>query len=197
MPRDYRKTAIYKLVCKDVSIKDCYVGHTTEFIQRKSKHKNKCNTKSGKNYNLKVYKFIRDNGGWENWSMIEVEKYPCNDEREASAREFYWYDLLDATLNSCIPNRSKQEYRVDYRENNIEKLTTQTLCPCGGSFNYSHKTRHEQTTRHTDYLSNKTQVKHTRDEQIICQCGGRYKYSDKSRHFRTLLHQEFDNSNNI
>ena len=30
---------------------------------------------------------IRENGDWNNWSMIEIEKYPCNDDNEARARE--------------------------------------------------------------------------------------------------------------
>ena len=29
---------------------------------------------------------MRDNGGWQNWSMIEIEKYPCNDQQEATKR---------------------------------------------------------------------------------------------------------------
>ena len=29
---DYSRTVIYKIVCNDLSITDCYVGHTTEFI---------------------------------------------------------------------------------------------------------------------------------------------------------------------
>ena len=30
---------------------------------------------------------IRDNGGWDNFKMIEVEKYPCKDKRDAERRE--------------------------------------------------------------------------------------------------------------
>jgi hypothetical protein len=26
-----------------------------------------------------VYSTIRENGGWNNWSMVEIEKYPCKD----------------------------------------------------------------------------------------------------------------------
>jgi hypothetical protein len=37
---DYSKTIIYKIVCKDVNIKDCYVGSTTNFTNRKGQHKN-------------------------------------------------------------------------------------------------------------------------------------------------------------
>ena len=32
---DYSKTIIYKIVCKDINIKDCYVGSTTNFTNRK------------------------------------------------------------------------------------------------------------------------------------------------------------------
>ena len=67
---DYSKTIIYKLCCKDVNITDEYVGGTTNFYGRKGNHKGKCN-----NSNTRVYKFIRENGGWDNWEMIEIEKY--------------------------------------------------------------------------------------------------------------------------
>jgi len=41
-PADYSETIIYKLVCKDSSIKDTYIGHTTNFVQRKNSHKISC-----------------------------------------------------------------------------------------------------------------------------------------------------------
>ena len=36
---DYSKTIIYKIVCKDLAVKDVYVGSTTHFINRKYGHK--------------------------------------------------------------------------------------------------------------------------------------------------------------
>jgi hypothetical protein len=30
-PMDYSKTIVYKICCKDVDVKDVYVGHTTDF----------------------------------------------------------------------------------------------------------------------------------------------------------------------
>ena len=56
-----------------------------------------------KEYKFKVYDFIRNNGDWDNWSMIEIEKYPCNDGNEAKARERYWIETLKATLNERTP----------------------------------------------------------------------------------------------
>lgn len=87
---DYNRTIIYKLIRND-NIHNPYicVGSTTDFIKRKSAHKNACCNENNKRYNHKVYQIIRQNGGWENWKMLEIEKFPCNDNREAEARVFY------------------------------------------------------------------------------------------------------------
>ena len=62
MPRvtvDYSNTIIYKIFCKNPDIKDMYVGHTTNFVQRKHAHKQGVtNTNSGC-YHMKLYKEIR------------------------------------------------------------------------------------------------------------------------------------------
>lgn len=101
MPRkaiDYSNTIIYKIVCKDLNIIDIYVGHTTSFKDRKREHKSRCKT-----YNFKLYVMIRENGGWDNWDMIEIEKYSCKDKNEARARERYWYEKLSANINMRSP----------------------------------------------------------------------------------------------
>jgi hypothetical protein len=131
---DYSKTIIYKIVCNDLNITDCYVGHTTNFIKRKSSHKfyAENETKS----NLKVYVMIRSNGGWDNWTMIEVEKYCCNDANEARKKEREWLEKLSANLNIMIPSRSHVEWVEDnkevikekqqrYHKENKEKLSEQ------------------------------------------------------------------------
>ena len=33
---EYSKTVIYKIVCNDINITDCYIGHTTAFSKRKA-----------------------------------------------------------------------------------------------------------------------------------------------------------------
>ena len=100
---DYSRCIIYKIVCNDLEIKDLYIGSTTEFTKRKYAHKNNCNDINSKAYNFKVYDFIRNNGGWNNWIMIEIEKFPCNDGNEARSRERHWSETLCATLNDRTP----------------------------------------------------------------------------------------------
>lgn len=124
MPRkemDYSRTIIYKIVCNNLLIQDFYVGHTTDFTNRKRSHKCYCNNEASKSYNLRIYQFIRDHGNWENWSMIEIEKFPCNDLNEAKARERYWIETLHSTLNYTIPLRTQKEWREEHTEELKEK----------------------------------------------------------------------------
>ena len=132
LPMNYNNSLIYKICCNDISITDVYVGSTTNFIKRKSKHKSSCNKKGGKQYNQTVYQFIRSHGGWENWSMIVVEDFPCDSKNQLQTRERYHIELLHATLNKNIPTRTIQEWRTDnpdynkeYAKNNAEKLKAQ------------------------------------------------------------------------
>jgi len=111
MPRakiNYQNTVIYKIVCNDLSINDLYIGCTTDFKRRKSEHKNWSKTPIDG-----LYKCIYNNGGWSNWSMIEIEKYPCNDGNEARKRERHWIEELNAALNIYKPILTSEE-RANY-----------------------------------------------------------------------------------
>lgn len=132
-PVDYSNTSFYRIVCKDPTIKDCYVGSTTNLIKRRCSHKDRCNHPKSKKYHLKVYQFIRENGGWENWELIEIEKKSCSNINEALRQERYWLEHYGANLNIVIPTRTSIEYTKDntekraeysklYREENKEKV---------------------------------------------------------------------------
>ena len=97
--RDYSKTIIYKIECKDVNIKDVYIGQTTNFINRKAVHKIRCNHNNNPKYYYKIYECMRNNGGFNNWDIIKLENYNCNNLKEAINREKYYMNLLNPTLN--------------------------------------------------------------------------------------------------
>ena len=121
-PIEYSKTIIYKIVCNDLTIVSCYVGKTTDFIRRKSQHKHNCNTENCKEYNYNVYKFIRENGGFNNWSMVMVQEFvDCKSELEASQRERYWYETLNANLNKNVPAQTNNESKKIWDQKNPEK----------------------------------------------------------------------------
>jgi hypothetical protein len=123
LPIDYSKTIMYKLVCNDLNVKECYVGHTTDMTKRKNKHKSSCNNEKGKEFNEKKYVFIRENGGWENWVMVMIEEYNCKNKQEATKRERELYEELQSTLNTFRPYVNEveiKEYTKEYYETNKE-----------------------------------------------------------------------------
>ena len=122
VPVDYSKTIIYRIVCKDPTIKDCYVGSTTDFKSRKSGHKTTCNNNKNKDYNVKVYQFIRENGGWNNWDMVEIEKYNAIDKLDQRKKERYWIETLQSTLNLVLPSRTYKEYYETFKEEYTKRI---------------------------------------------------------------------------
>jgi len=67
--------SFYMIVGKDdTNLK--YIGSTKDFYYIMCIHKSYCNNPKSKKYNFKVYKTIRDNGGWDNFNkilMINIE----------------------------------------------------------------------------------------------------------------------------
>ena len=143
---NYQNTIIYKLVCNDLNITDIYVGHTTNFIKRKQCHKHLCYNPNDNRYNLKVYQMIRENDGWDNWSMIEIEKYPCNDNNEACARERYYYELLNAELNTRCPTINKEKIKA-------HKSKVCVCNICDSKYTHNNKSRHEKSKFHLNELA--------------------------------------------
>ena len=183
MPINYNDTIIYKLCCNALNITDIYVGNTTDFRIRKSSHKSKCNNPNSVEYDFKLYKFIRENGGWDNWSMVLVEKYPCKDSMEARQRTRYWIENLHAQLNTKVPiiapvtreeKKQSLSYNTGYREpieyvrqhNNFRYiscdpdarkayLNTELDCICGTTYTPKHRKTHFLSFHHQLYLRRK------------------------------------------
>jgi len=100
---DYSNTIIYKISCKDENVTDVYVGHTTNFVQRKHSHKQGCTNPKSTNYLCKLYNTIRLCGGWSNWKMEIIAFYNCADLLDARRKEQEHFVSLNATLNSIEP----------------------------------------------------------------------------------------------
>ena len=113
---DYSKTVIYKLCCNDASIEDIYIGSTCNFAQRKYAHKHNCDNQNHYKYKFKVYEFIRDHGGWNNWSMVLVHQEAVENKLQKERVERKFIDELKPSLNSCIPTRTRKEWESDNKE---------------------------------------------------------------------------------
>lgn len=127
---DYSNTVFYKISCKDESISDVYIGHTTNFVQRKSGHKQSCNNSKSANYSCKLYEFIRQNGGWNNWRMDIIAYQECNDHYEARKKEQELFILHKATLNSIepMPKPKSKIARPTVHTNDVKSTHTCETC---------------------------------------------------------------------
>ena len=121
-PINYENGLIYKIVCNDFNVTDCYVGSTTNLIKRRQQHKKICNNPATKNNNWYVYKFIRENGGWANWDLVIIEDFPCNTKHELYTRERFHIENLHDTLNKHVPSRTQKEYDKEYYRDNLEHI---------------------------------------------------------------------------
>jgi len=136
---NYEKSTIYKIVCKDVNIKDCYVGSTTNFNRRKQEHKYNCNNVNSKKYNLNVYQYIRENGGFSNFDIIEIERYSALDKNDLYKRERFWLEILKANLNSYNPITSEEEKKQQKKEYDKKRAKTDKKKECNKEQNEKRK----------------------------------------------------------
>lgn len=114
---NYENSFIYKIVCNDENIKSCYVGATTGFNSRKNSHKMTCHNENAPNHNIKLYKFIRENGGWNNWKMVLIEEVCCENKLELSKKEREYMESLEADLNTnkaYITREEKNKNSLEY-----------------------------------------------------------------------------------
>jgi hypothetical protein len=177
-PIDYSRTVIYKIQhIEDDSL--LYIGSTTDFTKRKTQHKTVCNNPNSNSYNQKKYDVIRSSGGWDAFTMIEIEKFPCRDSKEARRREDEIMREMKANMNTKRANRNKKEYYHDnketikekkkqyyisnteeilqrkklYREKNQKTINRTLICECGCEVK-QHLNRHRKSKKHIDLMSN-------------------------------------------
>ena len=115
----------YKIVCLDNSFELCYVGSTANWKSRSYNHKYNCNNENSTHYNLKLYTTIRQNGGWDNFKMIEIGKREQLRKREAEQIEEEYRQELKANLNmqKCFTTEEDERaYKKKWGEANKEKI---------------------------------------------------------------------------
>lgn len=187
---------IYKLVCNDVEIKECYVGGTINFRHRKWDHKKVCNKDIYQNHNLCVYQFIRENGGWENWCMVQIEEFKHNTKRELNARERYWIETLQATLNTNIPTRTMKEYNNEnqdkiaekakkrYEDNKEDRLKKNK--------EWREKNKEDLLKKGNEYRQkNKEIIADRKKFKMTCECGTTCRKNDIKRHEKSQKHKDY------
>ena len=123
--------SVYKLYCKDPTITDFYIGSSKDMDARKKNHNYICYKINEKNYNIKLYKKIRETG-FDNWDFEILEKVEYKKELPVYYLEILerkWYDELKPTLNMVKPYVSDEEFKELEEKKKIEKITCEH-CNC-------------------------------------------------------------------
>ena len=176
----------YKLVCNDTNIKDFYIGSTVNWNDRKTLHKSDCNNQNGKKYNASKYKTIRANGGWTNWSMIEIER-GIYIRRIAEAHEYDLMAQLKSTMNykKCFNSHSKCKH------DKIKRICHE----CGGSNICQHDKHKElckeckgsRTCEHG--YCNKRYCPYC--SPYLCECGSWTTLGELKQHYKSTHCKQF------
>tara|TARA_Y100000361_G_scaffold56790_1_gene49622 strand:+ start:12443 stop:13168 length:726 start_codon:yes stop_codon:yes gene_type:complete len=171
---DYSNIIFYKISCKDSNIIDTYIGHTTNFIQKKHTHKINCEKE---NNNYKLYNCIRENGGWNNWNMTIIDFHNCKDIYETKQILTRYIKEFKSTLNNIQPLPLKEPMLNTIEYNNSDSHYDKYKFYCK-KCNYS-------CDKKSDFNKHINSKKHNAIEcykndsinSLICKCGKTYKHS--------------------
>jgi hypothetical protein len=112
----FRKSGIYIWFCKDLSVSHEYIGKSKQIVDRMISHKNCSNNKDN---DTKLYNFIREHGGHENWEFNVLELMPDNISARQqsywlSSREKWWIERLEPKLNTAFTENPKAVSFLSY-----------------------------------------------------------------------------------
>ena len=160
MTVDYYHGKIYKIeYISDPNV--FYIGSTVQTLaKRKGQHK----TDTIRLPDRKIYKFIREHGGWVQFQIILIELHNCTCSDELRAREDYYMKLLKPALNTKAAFQTaeelkeyKKEYEKEY-EKSDERIASKKdyrnriyQCVCGSECTLHGKSLHFKTKKHINW----------------------------------------------
>jgi predicted GIY-YIG superfamily endonuclease len=87
---------LYVISCKDARITERYLGYTTNWEKCVEYHSEAYD--HGRNSKTKLYTFVREHGGWDNWDMTILETFESREEAEIA--KIGLLEQYDFALNS-------------------------------------------------------------------------------------------------
>ena len=191
----FHSAKIYRLVC-DTGKE--YIGSTIRPLnERLWEHK--------KIYNSTTSKYLIN-------PRIElIKNFPCKNKKELELEEAKYIKASNNCINSQIPHRTREEWRIDNREKILEqrkqyRLENKDKIKEADKQHYMEnkeqiterqkqyylKNKEKKSEYQTQYyLKNKEIIKEKRNEKFNCECGGRYSRSCKSQHIKSKKHQTY------
>jgi len=189
----------YKIVNVNADVNLCYAGSTVNMKERVRCHKYNCNNPKSTKYNLKVYKTIREHGGWDEFKMIPIGTAEQLTLTEAHVIEEKYRIELCAELNGqrCHITKEELKERDKVNHHNYQQNNKEAIC--------ERKKVHYQNNK--DVLcersrvyqqNNKEAIKVRLSAKITCECSCEIRRGDILRHRKSKKHIDLmNNKNNI
>ncbi len=115
--QDFKNSVIYHI--RHMESKEVvYVGSTTNFSQRKAKHKYLWN-KEGKEFKYPIYCHIRDNGGFDYFEIIPIKSLKLENKTELIIAEQVEIDKHRNLVNRQKAHMTIEEHK-EYDKNGVK-----------------------------------------------------------------------------
>ncbi len=122
--QDYHNSIIYHI--RHMENKEVvYVGSTTNFSNRKGKHKYSCNHEERKEFSSPIYCHIRDNGGFDCFEVIPIKSLKLENKTQLLIAEQEELDKHQTLVNrnkAHITIEELKQYHKQYKEDHKEEL---------------------------------------------------------------------------
>ena len=178
----------YKIVCDDLP-NFVYVGSTMSYANRKYEHKRNCNHENGKKYNCKIYRTIRENGGWDNFRMVCIHQEDVDNKRHAEQIEENFRVELNGNLNTnraFLSPEQRKEYKKEWdkkyyfhNKDRFNEYNKEYYID-----NKNHILEHQKEYRE----QNKESIAEKKKEKITCDCGCEIRRDSLPRHKLSQKH---------
>jgi hypothetical protein len=190
---------IYLIKHKTDDTKKVYVGSTINLKQRISKHRQNYKNEKNKEYNYNLYKYIRANGGFNEYEFIILECYVHNFKHELHYKEDDYIKMYDNNLNTFRAYLTRQEYKKKISERYKKYFNENKEKVYKKNKKYRDKNKEKISKRSKEYYqNNKDIINEQRKEKITCECGSIVRKPHIARHRKSLKHIAYiEQKNNV
>jgi len=185
--------SVYIISCKDKDINASYIGKTNDFKRRKAQHRSLTNNANAPHHSYRLYRLIREFGGWENFDMVEIKG--GLDNIEATEIERKLYIDLKPYMNTQYPGRTIEQYHIDNKERiaqynvmksykNPEKAKATWTKNNAKNRERINKLMRENRIKNREKIAARDRIKYG------CICGAYINHRGRAAHIRTAGHHE-------
>ena len=167
----------YRITHKDYG--NLYVGSTKHLHIRKRGHKSDLNNVNSRNYNIQLYKFIRDNNiQFEDFIFEVLDEFDCNDNEMRFKWEQIFIDQFENILNGINAIFDKKQYFKDYEKQEKRK---------------QYKKEYKKTDKFKEYI--KQYAKSENRKQYIKEYHKTDKYKEYKKEYNKQYQKEYTKQN--